>query len=439
MSPNPTDATEPRPTALLVLTVLVVAGLALAPALAGAVAAGPDAAPATDDRGAVGIATQNDTAVTLDESVVTATRGEVATLTLNFTGDAEDARVTLGVSEDVSFEVTFTVRDADGDGTAVVRWNTAASDGPDAGLSVAGADEFVDGPTVVDDVDDPVESAEYLVSVVETGTGLETDLGAVVVEDWRLGNLTVHTAPASDGPFADAAAVEEVASSPEVGETIAVADHAQDWVILRLEAPALAVVLDEDPDPLAGSGAVSLNVTETNDTVEMNQVPTTLGPDANATVLRAGENVVYVVFSAAELLGADAGPGAEFVANVTVSDEHELVSTNQSVETTFRLVEGQASFDLADGTLAPAAENATVTGTSTWAPGTELSLHLRSTDASDGATPFVLRADGIVVADDGTWNATVDLSEAAPGQQVTATLHYRRFGVELASEEAELG
>lgn len=469
------EVTVPITTVLTVLMVLVAPGIAIQPAVADAATTpaasplaadvtGPDASPVAEvgrdvrigvqvvaddvridrqDDGVVPIDVQ-DEEVTLEENVRRQARGDVVVLTFEFSGGAEEARVTLGSSEDVSFEVEFTVRDGDGDGTVVVLWNTAESHAPGAGLSVQsdgqGPDEdgFSEGPNVVDDVTYPVEPAEYPVSVVTAATGVETDLGTVFVEERSSENLTVHTAPASAESFESAADVERAASSAAAGETIAVGDRAQDWVVLRLNASGLTNDLGEAADLDDDSDGVTLTVEQDRETRRMNDGPTNMSLGGNATLYVGGDDSYYLVFEPSALLDAGADIGDRFTANFSVNETHELTETNETLSATFTLVEGTASFDLEDGTIAAAGENATVTGTSTWAPGTELIVHLRSSDASGNGTPFTERMDTVEVADDGTWNATVDLTEQAPGQEVTAMLFHAHSKAKLESVEGEL-
>lgn len=80
---------------------------------------------------------------------------------------------------------------------------------------------------------------------------------------------------------------------------------------------------------------------------------------------------------------------------------------------------GGSSFDAPEGLLfVDHSDDARITGWSTWAPGSELTVVLRSSDAP---TPFVRRARA-EVGSYGRWAVTVNLSAVAVGQRFTATV-----------------
>ena len=86
------------------------------------------------------------------------------------------------------------------------------------------------------------------------------------------------------------------------------------------------------------------------------------------------------------------------------------------------------TIDTENGTLTlDAAPNQTVAGETDLAPGTPLTVRLRS---SGNATPFLRTADA-TVTDDGTWTASVDLSSVADQPRFTAIVI--RDGEELAN------
>jgi len=86
------------------------------------------------------------------------------------------------------------------------------------------------------------------------------------------------------------------------------------------------------------------------------------------------------------------------------------------------------TIDTGDGTLTlDAAPNQTVSGESDLAPGTDLTVRLRSSGSS---TPFLRTADA-TVREDGTWTATVDLSSVADQPRFTAAVIHD--GEELAN------
>ena len=104
-------------------------------------------------------------------------------------------------------------------------------------------------------------------------------------------------------------------------------------------------------------------------------------------------------------------------------DDEELVATQLSI------VETDATFNglnQDDELILSADEDVVVTGTTSVAPGTNLSVRLRS----EGN--FLLTAEDVEVTSDRTWRATFDLSDVEPGANFTATV--RRGGSEISDE-----
>ncbi len=452
-------------TGLALLAAAVAVGLAIqaaaAPLAAGpqdvtpgspAEESSPGAAPETPDGGngtasTTGLGDGDDgTGVTLAEGVRTQQRGDVVELTFEFHGRAREARVTLGSVEAVGYEVRFGIRDGDGDGEVVVRWNTATSDAPDAGLAVqhegSGWDEdaFTRGPRVIEGTSDPVEPATYPVSVVRSDTGTETDLGTVSLEERSATDLTVHAAPASVPTFETVSAVEQAAATAGADATVAVGERASDWVILRLDASGLSGQVDAAADLDGAVDGLTLAVEEADATVGPNEAPVRMRLDGNATLLSDGpHDRYYLAFRASELIEAGAEVGDRFTATFAADERNAVTGTNETLSTTFSLVDGRASVDLEAGELlAGATEEARVTGTTTWAPGTELLVQLHGSGGPGNATTFTDRAHA-VVARDGTWTATFDLSDGVAGQAVDAMVFHGNSSVMLADAPGELG
>lgn len=362
-------------------------------------------------------------------NVVSEQRGDVVDVGLSFQGSASGgtADVTLG-GDDLNFEVAFTVEDTDGDGQATVHWNVAESGASDAGISVSGG-ELQGDVDVVTGVDDPVVTGEYPLSVAYRGT--ETDVGTVVVEERSIEGINVWSAPASVSGFDDAA---DLRSTVTASDTVALdtVEGSDDWAVLELSATGLEGYL-ESVDDLDGSEGISLSIVQTEDTVGPNQDPLRVDV-SRATLFTDGDNDTYFVAFRADEVLLEAEPGDEFVANLTVTAGNPATSSSQTVTSTVRFVNGTASFDASGGTVqVPASGSATVTGTSTFAPGTRLSIVLRS---EGGENPFVETVDGIVVQEDGSWSATADLSEAEPGQTFTARV--KKDGTTRQSLEGEM-
>jgi PGF-CTERM protein len=103
--------------------------------------------------------------------------------------------------------------------------------------------------------------------------------------------------------------------------------------------------------------------------------------------------------------------------DVTLNDakKDERVSTN------FRVVEREAPLNTnADDNVEIAqSEDGEVTGTTTIAPGSEITVRARSVSGAEN--PFVM-SETVNVSSDGTYNATFDFAETPVGTNFTATV-----------------
>ncbi|QLH76397.1 hypothetical protein HZS55_03360 [Halosimplex rubrum] len=100
-----------------------------------------------------------------EESLTTVRQGETAEIAISTTGSAGDGvQFVIGdaEAEDQNFEARGTVTDADGDGTVLVRFDTAAVDegGPESYLTVAG-DDAIENRTERAGTDDPLAPTAY--------------------------------------------------------------------------------------------------------------------------------------------------------------------------------------------------------------------------------------------------------------------------------------
>lgn len=348
--------------------------------------------------------------VSLARKVLVEQRGDVLDVPLSFAGPAAGgfAEVTLG-SPDVYFEVTVTVEDTDGDGTATIRWNTADSTNATAGVWVQGGQGEV---AVETGVDDPVVTGEYPVSVSYAGS--ETDVGTAVLEARTTDGVSVLTAPASASGFERVTEVKSTASGTDaVAMDRLTLSH--DWLIVRVRASGLGGYVDTAGD-LDGTSGLSLTVLESESSVTANEDRATVDLGDARLLAAPGEDTYYLVTQPLIPRNGEIEPGDEFEVTFAVDgSENPVTDGTQEATTTFTVVNGTASVD-DDPLRLPAAVGATVTGDSTFAPGTELTVTLRSTG---GQSPFVVDRS-VVVGSDGTWSASFDLSEYDEGTDFVA-------------------
>lgn len=405
--------------------------------------AGGGAPGAAPDRRPVARVDPRETGVELSQQVVEGAQGDVVELTFSFEGRARRANVTLGDSAAVGYEVWFEVTDGDGDGEAVVHWDTAAAGRYDAGLSVETGgdrrrerDRFTRGPVVVDGVEDLIDPANYPLEVVTVATGEITDVGTVVLNERNLSGLTVHTAPARVSLPGSVGRVEGTISRPGPGADVAVGERRQDWVVVQLSADGIARSVDGVADLASEDGLATVTVAQDATTLGINAEPVRLSLRGSASlVVDHADSEYYLVFRPRELLDAGASVGDRFNVTATVRTD----DGNRSLRTQFRLVEGQSQFATRGGRLPIAATSfSEVTGTTTWAPGTRLLVVLQSPDTSGDATPFLVTQEA-VVDQDGTWDVRFDLSEQVAGQSIRGLVFRADTGAKESSTTGRLG
>ena len=380
-----------------------------------------------------------DADVSFAETVLIEERGDILEIGLEFRGTATEAEVVFGDSSDVNYEVNMTVTPND-EGVATILWDTSQSANSThagfIGTVEDGASVDVFNTPIRDSVSTVVETGEYPVSVAYDGD--ETDIATAVVEQRSTNGVTVHTAPAgTSSPF-------EHMSSAEDGETIAVdtdvgTQGVHDWIIIGIDASGLDGYVSDAGDLVSAPG-VMLTIEENDATVGTNE-------DAGEYVVMSGDEFdntmeddqYYVAFKASELLGdfdgmanaPDTEVGAQFDVTFTTTawdgaTGNPATEETQSVTAEFQIVDGHSQFDL-DGQriFVSADENAQVTGTSTWAPGTSLSATLRSTG---GQAPFTQQNTSMIVDSDGNFAGTFNLAAQPEGQEFTATLRHSEAG-----------
>lgn len=149
--------------------------------------------------------TENAPPVALNGSAVSAVRGEVAAVELAFNG-ADAAVVTIGDEESVNYELQAVVRDADGDGTAVLYFDTALAGREGNPVSVSAGDEVTLRSET--DLGSMLAAGSYEVTLHagEDTDGDPTTLGTLLVQESADrtptdGTMTATDVPDQAGPF----------------------------------------------------------------------------------------------------------------------------------------------------------------------------------------------------------------------------------------------
>ncbi|WP_442905083.1 DUF7282 domain-containing protein [Haladaptatus sp. ZSTT2] len=409
-----------------------------------------------------------DTDISFAQSVTTEEVGDNAEITINME-DSTEAWVFIG-GEDVNYLESVHVVDDDEDGEVVLEMNTFLA-GQGAGASddaydVAGDDVLGDeGVTRYDSSDfDDIEidsslsnrlaAGDYDLRVASSGdidadgdVEDEKDVGTLALRERSTDGIQTWVAP--DGA-ANSDDLEDLLGEVSESNTVVKGDR----LVVQVEASGLyGYVEDEDLSTLAGQG-LQLKFEQTNPDANQEEVIidqddlATLSPSEGQLYTDEDNNTFFVVIDTGAIDAMEDGQehevsfsvvgedseisddelGGEF--NPYVDDEEE-----QTVTTDLSIEDAEAEFDnLQDGDLVvPKSSSAAVTGTSNLAPGTELTVRLRSSNSN---SPF-LKSDTVEVQTDGTFSAEFDMSDVAAGAEFDASI--RKGGTELESVDGVVG
>jgi hypothetical protein len=335
----------------------------------------------------------------LANATVVEQRGDVARFNVTFDG-AEQATVRLG-SREVGYVSQFTVFDEDGDGEATVKVNTLREglSADASAVSVDGEDRLADYRLVTDPIPGRLDAATYPI-VVSVGA-TRTAVGSLTLDERSTEGVQIWTAPGR-------ANVESVSRLTEVAaqdDTIAY----QDWAIVQIEASGLSGYVQNLSDLNNESNGLSLTLTDLGG---MNVEPTEVQLDRGRFFADNETDQYFLVFDTNAL-----EQDARYQANFTVSGANPYVEADNGTSdvTNFTVVESNASFD--QPIEVPASSDATISGSSTVAPGTELTVEASNT----ADNPFLQRGTA-TVEEDGTWEVTLDLSDVPEGTNFTVSV-----------------
>jgi PGF-CTERM protein len=286
--------------------------------------------------------------------------------------------------------------------------------------------------SVTTGVFNPVVAGEYPVSV--SYGGQETAIGTAVIESRSTDGVSVLTAP-SAADIEDESDVDSVATGDA---TVALdrltLDH--DWLVLRVEASGLGGYVHQASD-LHGANGLSVTVEESESTVEANAGPATLDAGEMTLLSNPDEDTYYLLTRPQVPRNGDIETGDRFEVTFTVDGDRNAVTySTQEVTTSFTFVGGTVNFDTEGGAMSVAQSGeSTVTGTSTFAAGTDVEVRLRSVG---GESPFTTSSTATIQSD-GSWSATFDLADRPDGQTFTARVSKADKGRSKAEGEVRAG
>lgn len=335
----------------------------------------------------------------LANATVSEHRGDVARFNVTFDG-ANRTTVALG-SENVGYFSQFTVVDEDGDGEATVAVNTFREglSANEPGVSGVGEDSVTDYQLRTEPISGPLDAATYPIRLYVGGT--QTEAGTMVLNEPSVEGVQVWTAP--DGANVD--------SGSQIAEVAAQTDNVayEDWAIVQIDASGLSGYVENVSDLNSNETGLAMNLTKG---MEINVPEQEVSLDQATLVTDEENDQLFLVFDSSNL-----ERNASYQANFTVTSANPYVSAENASSYTanFSVVDRNASID--EPVEVPASSDATISGNSTVAPGTELTVQVENT----AANPFFERQTA-TVSEDGTWEATFDLSGVPNGTEFNVTV-----------------
>ncbi|WP_197424703.1 BGTF surface domain-containing protein [Natronomonas sp. CBA1123] len=442
-----------------------------------------------EDSVSVSLEKEVDAGADFDQAQFVQNRGDLAEINITAEGDLdnEDAEFDLiiGNIDEVGYQANVTVSPNE-TGQVSLLFNTYQAGQDQIGsvnldsqygesLVVAQEGEVVavhqgteDGTTL----DEVVEADSYDLiaqehtnSIDDLESGAEEyDLGVLTLGERSTDNITIHTAPGND--FSDFDNVDTILAGIEAGnvtesDEIAIAEDATDRssqrrgdvIIHQLEVSGIFGALPVNPtvQDIVDSNAFTLQIEQQNPDTNRDSY----NLDADATDVESAfhlvrddtNNTIYIVADSDQLRFERGGSGDqipqtedeyEVQFNVTTSylsqfTEESLDSPDddESVNDTFEFVDREATFDTVDEEVrVQAADNQTISGTTTIAPGTEINVRARAT-ADEGGEAFLKSADANVTAN-GTFEAEFTGEDSFgtvsnPPQNFTASIIQQSF------------
>ncbi|MCO8266718.1 cell surface glycoprotein [Haloferax sp. AB510] len=346
-------------------------------------------------------------------SVISEQVGDVAEITVTLDG-TDDAEIQIGANE-LGYSANVSVTDDNNDGEVVLLFNTYAP----SKTSSFDVDDSDDEYTVQDistDISgsDTLDAGDY---DLEVSTGGDADnVATLVLEERSTESVSTWTAPTG----ADITETEDVYDAIE-NENLTQTDSLAngDVVVTQVTATGLEGAFDASNfDALSGT-QFNLTVEQTNP--GPNRDAKVLGINSSsATIIADGANDTYFIVYDLDDISAsrtdyydntstlyEVEDDDAFNATFTVLEDGDLAEDDESASDEFEVVEPELELDQDEFAVSNAAEQS-ISGTATVAPGTELTIRVKS----DGDTqPRFLKTASVYVQADGTFSSAFDFSE----------------------------
>ncbi|WP_435183426.1 BGTF surface domain-containing protein [Halobellus sp. EA9] len=425
----------------------------------------------TDDYSGINVETET---ITVSESAdddanfasgtITEQRGDIAEVTVTMSS-TDRATVKVG-TPDQGVVSNVTVEDGNNDGQVTLYVDTWAFNQTDGGapytygsdggpiysLDDDSDDEIVDADLTTT-VDDLIDAGEYDLEVYpgDNAQGSSTDVATLILEERNTTAFRSWTSATSTS-LSDLEDVNEALANNELTQASDIANG--DYVVHQLVSSGLEGVLNAQHSEevteeffeyknTSGNGGI-YNLTIEQADPGANQDPKMLNyTEENTTVIADGDNDTYFVvvntqtaryYSNNNLVSDDTALEANFTVFNKDSTDFAAQGLDDDEDET-RLLE----YEVVEPTISvnepynvSSAAGQTITGTTTLAPGTELSVRIRS---DDGVRPSFLKTASPVVQSDRTWNVTFDFSGQNVGDTYDITVNDGNNGADSVTED----
>ena len=379
-------------------------------------------------------------------------QGNVAEITVDLTGAASSGTLVIGDQQQDGYQANVSFTDGDDDGQVTVQFNTYLAGNSDA-MVVSAADED-DSATLTgeSELSNIAAQGDYTLAVSTAGSAAQTleepqELSTLYLGERSTDGMNMWTAPGNAALDADgdgAVTADDVSALVEDGAVTQDSSITMgDYAIHEISATGLEGLVDAEggfADAIA-SGSLGLTVEQTNQI--QNRDPKTLNVtnSLNAISVVSGDGTYYVVVDLEsadfERNGddVDLADGDEFDATFTVADDRLLNSesddAHETASASFEVEAASTTLD-SDPVEVEAASNQTIAGQTNLAPGTELTIRVRSVDTQPG----FYDTETVTVGEDGNFAAEFGFSEQSAGD--TFTVNVRKSGTEQVSVDGEV-
>jgi surface glycoprotein (TIGR04207 family)/PGF-CTERM protein len=398
----------------------------------------------------------DDEEATFTENTITEERGDILEITVEMT-ETSEATINFG-SDDDGVEANVTVEDDNDDDQVTVFLNTyrlsSSTDLPNRAGDAFALDSDSDDNIVDQDrsshtlTSDLIDAGDYDLEVEAgdqdttggtPGISSSDDVATVTLNPRSTESAQMWTGSSDELTISDLEDVNEGIENGEISQSTEIA--VGDLAVHQLQVTGLEGALDARANERINSewatqnesGVLNLTIEEADPGANQNAAELNISYGDNATVIADGPNDTYfVVVDTGEVDFKSGGPrGTEALPNdddtaletnfTIVKDDAgdidfaaEEFDDDENEETLIGFDANEPEINIDEPFNVSQASGQTVTGDTNIAPGTELSLRVRS---QSGVSPSFLKTADPVVQSDGTYSATFDFSEQNVGDE----------------------